>query len=45
MIFPVGTRKNKEKVKTEDVLKKINEIPTRTYHTIVEVEKALGEIR
>jgi hypothetical protein len=38
-------RKNKEKVKAEDVLTTINEIPARTYHTMAEVEKALGEIR
>jgi hypothetical protein len=39
-------RKNREKVdKAEDVLETINEIPNKTYHTIVEVEKALVEIR
>jgi uncharacterized protein DUF2795 len=39
-------RKNREKVdKAEDVLETINEIPNKTYHTIIEVEKALGEIR
>jgi Protein of unknown function (DUF2795) len=39
-------RKNKQKVdKPEDILKTIDEMPTRTYHTMTEVEKALGEIR
>jgi hypothetical protein len=38
-------RKNRQKLKAEDVLKAINEIPARTYHTMAEVEKALGEIR
>jgi hypothetical protein len=39
-------RKNKEKIdEAEEVLETINEIPTRTYHTMAEVEKALGEIR
>jgi uncharacterized protein DUF2795 len=39
-------RKNREKVdKAEDVLETINEIPNKAYHTIIEVEKALGEIR
>jgi hypothetical protein len=39
-------RKNKEKIdEAEQVLETINEIPTRTYHTMAEVEKALGEIR
>ena len=38
-------RKNKEKVKAEDILKTFNEIPARTYRTMAEVEKALGEIR
>jgi len=32
-------------VKTDEVLKTINEIPARAYHTMAEVEKALGEIR
>ena len=35
-------RKNKQKVNAEAALKTINEIPARTYHTMAEVEKALG---
>ena len=41
-------RKNKGKLgksEKEKVIGTINEIPNRTYHTIVEVEKALGEVR
>lgn len=45
LLQSANARKNKEKVEAKDVLKTINEIPTRTYHTMAEVEKALGEIR
>ena len=39
-------RKNKRKLDNpEEVLETINEIPDRTYHTIVEVEKAVGKVR
>jgi hypothetical protein len=41
-------RKNKGKLdesEIEHVVGTINEIANRTYHTIVEVEKALGEVR
>lgn len=42
----IYVRENREKVdKAEDVIETINEIPNKTYHTIIEVEKALGEIR
>jgi len=42
----VYAKKNKEKVdEAEEVIETINEIPTRTYHTMAEVEKALGGIR
>ena len=42
----VYARKNKSRLDNpEEVLGTINELPNRTYHTIVEVEKALGEIR
>jgi hypothetical protein len=42
----VYARKNKSKLDNpEEVLRTINEIPNRTYHTIVEVEKASGEVR
>ena len=39
-------RKNKRKLENpEEVLGTINEIPDRTYRTIVEVEKAIGKVR
>lgn len=39
-------KKNKRKLDNpEEVLEAINEIPNRTYHTIVEVEKAVGKVR
>ena len=41
-------RKNKGKIdksEEEKVIKTINELADRTYHTIIEVEKALGEVR
>ncbi len=39
-------KKNKGKLdKVEEVLETINEIPNKTYHTMAEVEKAVGEIR
>jgi len=44
----VYAKKNKgklDKAQEEKIIGTINELPNRTYHTIVEVEKALGEIR
>ena len=41
-------RKNKGKIdksEEEKVIKTINELADRTYHTIIEVEKALGEVK
>jgi hypothetical protein len=41
-------RKNKGKIdksEEEKVIETINELADRTYHTIIEVEKALGEVR
>jgi hypothetical protein len=51
--FPKGKReivnyaeKNKQKVdEAEEVLDTVKEIPDKKYHNMVEVEKALGEIR
>ncbi|HZA06873.1 MAG TPA: DUF2795 domain-containing protein, partial [Nitrososphaeraceae archaeon] len=38
--------KNKMKVdEPEDIINTLREIPNKTYHNMVDVEKALGEIR
>jgi hypothetical protein len=39
-------KKNKEKVESaQEVIGTINEMPNRTYYTMTEIEKAVGEIR
>ena len=38
-------KKNKEEVESAQVIETINEIPNRIYHTMAEIEKAVGEIR
>ena len=39
-------KKNKEKVgSAQEVIETINELPNRIYHTMAEIEKAVGEIR